>query len=96
MSTLVAERCLLHPGREAAVRCMECRRYFCRECVTEHSGRMLCAHCVPQAQNTKQRGPSILLWSLSFAVVFLFAWMVFYYLGMGFARIPSSFHGGAP
>ena len=24
----------------------------------------------------------------------LIAWLVFYYLGMAFARMPSSFHGG--
>ena len=36
MSNLIHQRCSNHPGREAAVRCPECGRFFCRECVTEH------------------------------------------------------------
>lgn len=39
-------RCVLHPGREAAGICTRCRRYFCRECVTEHEGRLRCARCL--------------------------------------------------
>lgn len=40
------QRCVLHPNREAAACCPECRRHFCRECVTEHDGRLLCAACI--------------------------------------------------
>ena len=47
-SALAERRCVLHPEREAAVRCVACQRYYCRECVTENSGRMLCAHCLRQ------------------------------------------------
>ena len=36
-------RCLLHPVREAVARCKGCEEYFCRECVGEHDGEMLCA-----------------------------------------------------
>ena len=38
-------RCQRHPGREAAARCPSCQQSFCRECVTEHDGRMLCLGC---------------------------------------------------
>ena len=40
------QRCILHPDREAVARCPGCARYFCRECVTEHDGRVLCAACL--------------------------------------------------
>ncbi|MCI0613826.1 rhomboid family protein, partial [bacterium] len=37
------QRCFFHSQREAVVRCPECGRYYCRECVTEHLDRLLCA-----------------------------------------------------
>ena len=46
MSSLIHRRCLHHPAREAVALCPECRRFYCRECVTEHTGRMICAGCV--------------------------------------------------
>lgn len=39
-------RCINHAGRAAAGRCPGCRFFYCRECITEHDGRMLCAACV--------------------------------------------------
>jgi formylmethanofuran dehydrogenase subunit E len=39
-------RCQRHPGREAAARCPSCQQSFCRECITEHEGRMLCLACL--------------------------------------------------
>lgn len=38
-------RCQQHPGQAAAARCPSCQQSFCRECVTEHDGRMLCLAC---------------------------------------------------
>ncbi len=46
---LAEQRCWNHERREAACRCPDCRRYFCRECVTEHQQRLLCAACLRQA-----------------------------------------------
>ncbi len=46
MNALSAQRCLLHPQREAAARCAKCRKYFCRECATEHQGLILCSACL--------------------------------------------------
>jgi hypothetical protein len=43
---LSRQRCIRHPEREAAARCPACGRFFCRECVTEHEGRVLCAACI--------------------------------------------------
>jgi hypothetical protein len=97
VSTLAQERCAFHPEREAAVRCRECSRFYCRECVTEHLGRMMCARCVGQALAAPvARGSSMLLWSALAGVGFLLAWSIFYYFGMALARVPASFHGGTP
>ena len=47
MSTVLArQRCLRHETREAVCRCPGCKQFFCRECVTEHGGRLLCAPCL--------------------------------------------------
>jgi hypothetical protein len=97
VTSLVHQRCSNHPAREAVVRCPECRRFFCRECVTEHSGRMMCASCVTRlaAGAGLQAGRSAgALWVGLALGGLLVAWLVFYYLGMALARIPSEFHGG--
>jgi hypothetical protein len=39
-------RCWNHEAREAVCRCPQCGRSFCRECVTEHESRLLCAACL--------------------------------------------------
>jgi len=40
------QRCWNHGVRMAAGRCPACQFFYCRECITEHDGRMLCAGCV--------------------------------------------------
>ena len=40
------QRCWNHEAREAACRCPACGRSYCRECVSEHEGRLLCAACL--------------------------------------------------
>jgi len=42
-------RCWNHEAREAVCRCLQCGRSFCRECVTEHESRLLCAACLRSA-----------------------------------------------
>lgn len=56
MSSLSAERCLLHPRREAAARCARCRHYFCRECATEHQGQILCGACLAAGTDSGREG----------------------------------------
>ena len=53
MTQALQQRCLNHLSREAAVRCPVCRNYFCRECVTEHDDRLVCAGCL-----NKMRAPA--------------------------------------
>ena len=94
--SLTGQRCANHLNREAAVRCPGCSGFFCRECVTEHEHRMMCAACV--AKKNVDRAPSKsggFVWAVLSAGGLLIAWMVFYYAGAGLANLPSSFFGGA-
>lgn len=94
---LFGQRCSIHSEREAAVRCPGCSRFYCRECVTEHENRMMCAHCVARqtAASTESRTPGVRWLAASLGGV-LIAWLLFYYAGMSLARMPSLFHVGQP
>jgi hypothetical protein len=48
----VAAYCFNHTDRLASARCLECRHSFCRECITEHKGRLICAVCLRKCQPT--------------------------------------------
>jgi len=93
MSALIHQRCWNHSAREAVVQCPVCSRFYCRECVTEHRGRMMCAGCVAASANAAaavSRSGGI-LWAFFGAGGILLAWLIFYYLGALLARIPSDF-----
>ncbi|MFA6009596.1 MAG: hypothetical protein WC799_06415 [Desulfobacteraceae bacterium] len=97
MDTLSRQRCFNHGSREAAARCPECGRFFCRECVTEHDDRVLCASCVEKQNAGRDKGRSKFrglksLVFLCFGFVLLF--LVFYYAGVALMMIPSEFHKG--
>jgi hypothetical protein len=94
---LFGQRCSMHLEREAAVRCPGCNRFYCRECVTEHENRMMCAHCVTRhsAASAESRFHAM-RWLAASVGGLLIAWLVFYYVGMDLARMPSLFHGGQP
>lgn len=95
--TLVDQRCFHHALREAVAQCPSCKRFFCRECVIEHDGRMICVSCVQalarQAQQPKQGARA--WWAIAALAGILIAWLSFYYLGLALARIPSEFHGAS-
>lgn len=92
---LLDQRCFHHDLREAVAQCPSCKLFFCRECVTEHEGRMICVTCVnalahdrgKTARTAKAR------WAVTAIAGLLIAWLVFYYLGLTLARMPSEFHG---
>ena len=93
MNGLIHQRCWHHPSRQAVVRCPACHRYYCRECVTEHRGRMMCASCVAEASHAgavaKRSGRAVWI-ALAMGGLFI-AWLSFYDLGVALARIPSDF-----
>jgi hypothetical protein len=93
-SVLTDQRCWIHEEREAAARCVICRRFFCRECITEHAGQMTCTECVVRAsapQRASERSRTV-LWAGLAVVGVLVAWVVFYYTGQALAQLPSEFH----
>jgi hypothetical protein len=97
MVNVVLQRCFNHAAREAAARCPQCGRFFCRECVTEHEGRVLCAACVRLSVRVplfQRSGWRLTLRAGSMLGSFLLAWLFFYLFGMVLLQIPSSFHEG--
>jgi len=91
------QRCFNHADREAVARCPECGRYYCRECVTEHEDRVLCAACIAEiadnAETAKHRF-AFVSGLVQFALALLVLWGFFYALGQGLLALPSSFHEG--
>jgi hypothetical protein len=80
----IQQRCWNHEAREAVCRCPECGRSFCRECVTEHEARLLCASClvaVARARRSRRAGVRRLLPAAMALAGILLAWTVFYSAG---------------
>lgn len=97
MRSLTHQRCFNHSVREAAARCPECGQFYCRECITEHDDRVICASCLKKLAKvpfTQRSGFVSVVRSVQllfgFAVVLLF----FYLLGQSLLSVPSSFHDG--
>ena len=97
MPALSEQRCFNHAGREAVARCPECGRFFCRECITEHEDRVVCARCLRHLvqQRLARRFHLVGLLRLTqTGGAILLIWIVFYLLGLGLLALPSSFHEG--
>lgn len=98
MKTRLQKNCFHHRAREAVARCPECRRFFCRECVTEHEDRVICASCLGAAagESRRRRIPwPMLVMPLQLFAGLLLAWLLFYGLGQILIAIPADFHGGS-
>lgn len=96
--SLAQTQCHHHPTREAAARCVECRRSYCRECVTPLDRRMYCAECYrakTQKKAAKKRDWFLLSTATQTAFGVLLLWATFYFVGKLLLDIPSSFHEGA-
>ena len=78
------QRCWNHEVREAVCRCPGCSRSFCRECVTEHEARLLCAACL-EAESRAGRPRRRVMSGAAIATValasLLFTWAFFFSLG---------------
>jgi len=97
MLSLAQQHCLNHPAREAAAQCPECRHFFCRECITEHEDRILCAACLRRlAQGAgARRHPLRALGRAGLAVGgLLTAALFFYCLAQLLLLIPAAWHDG--
>jgi len=95
LATLTQTRCFNHGQREAVARCPACRRHYCRECVTEHDHRLLCASCIAAAgeKKTKPRRFTLPLAPLvQLAVAIVVYWVAFLCLGAGLLMVPTVNH----
>ncbi len=92
IGALSRQRCWTHPRREAAGRCPRCRRYFCRECVTEHDGRLLCGPCLAAltAPRAAASGTSWLRWTLLALAGFALGFLLFYSAGYALQQLPPA------
>jgi hypothetical protein len=97
METLAWQRCLNHEQREAVARCPECGRFYCRECITEHDDRVICAACLRKiAAGDESRRFRASSWGAAAVVgLGLFTvWIFFYWTGQVLLAIPADFHEG--
>src|SRR5687768_5264980 len=97
MTSLTLQRCLNHPSREAAARCVECQAHYCRECVEEHDGRLLCAACLRKLARAPVYERAWFKSGVAFLqtiVALLFLCIAFFTLGKTLLTIPESFHEG--
>lgn len=94
MSRLARRRCFNHAHREAVAQCTRCGNFFCRECVTEHDGRMTCARCLMPGTELKRKKRlfSGLMTALQLLAGIIIVWSAFYYLGKALLILPSHYH----
>lgn len=75
-----------------------CTQHFCRECVTEHEDRVICAVCLRKLTfkpEAKKRNFSGLKRFFAAGCGFLLIWMMFYLAGRMLVSIPEEFHDGS-
>ena len=97
MSNLAQQRCFNHAVREAVARCPECKRFFCRECITEHEDRVLCTSCLKKLSkraSPQRRAFAGLRRIAQCAFGIVLAWFFFFLIGEVLVRLPDSFHEG--
>jgi hypothetical protein len=94
------QRCWNHEAREAVCRCTGCTRSYCRECVAEHQGRLLCAACLGASSAVKGVRRGMLRRIAPAAMIasgLLIAWLAYWTMGealigmiRGAAQSPSA------
>lgn len=97
MHRIALQRCFHHAQREAVARCLECGQFFCRECITEHEDRVICAACLGKVARVpllQRRGFSSLVRLGQCLLGLLVAWFFFYLVGESLLALPNSFHEG--
>jgi len=97
MASLAHQRCFHHSLREAVARCPECRHFYCRECITEHDDRVICANCLRKLSvsgETQRKSFAWLMPVVQGAAGLVVLWAIFYFFGAALLAIPSSFHEG--
>jgi hypothetical protein len=92
---LSRQRCWTHPQREAVSRCPSCRRFYCRECVTEHDRQLLCVSCLANlaAPPPPPSSTRWLLWSAAALLGLALSYSLFYVTGHFLQQLPPSWTG---
>ena len=96
-NVLIHQRCFNHAQREAAARCPECGHAYCRECVTEHEDRVICAACLRELVKppfTKRSGFVGIVRTLQVLAGLFTVWLFFYLFGQVLLSLEESFHEG--
>lgn len=97
MQNFTYQRCFNHAVREAVARCPECRQFYCRECVTEHDDRVICATCLKKLVRVpllkRPAFVGLLRAVQCIAGVFL-AWFFFHLVAELLLKLPADFHEG--
>ncbi|HEY1847911.1 MAG TPA: hypothetical protein VGG37_01835 [Opitutaceae bacterium] len=91
-------RCARHPDREAAARCPSCGEFFCRECVVEHEGRILCAACLGRLEEKAARregGRPAVARAATLVAGCLMLWLALFTLGRLLVKIPPRVADGS-
>jgi hypothetical protein len=85
----IRQQCWNHETREAVCRCPGCARSYCRECVTEHEARLLCAVCLrktlPDAVARRRGVPRVVL----LAGGLLLAWVLLLGIAAGVSEFSA-------
>lgn len=97
MESLSEARCRYHHEREAVARCPSCEHFYCRECITEHEDRVVCARCLRLESGRKGRARFGWRRIAAFAqgvCGILLVWGAFYWVARLLIAIPVSIHEG--
>ena len=76
-------------------RCPACGHFFCRECVTEHDDKIICAAClakIARAAPARRQGLGGMRRVALGLLGFIVAWFFFYVLAQGLLQIPAQSH----
>lgn len=96
MAAITQKKCFNHHAREAVARCPSCTRFYCRECITEHDSRMICATCLAREQEkdvaeTRDWG-AIIGRSLQVIGAMLLLYIFFFVIGQILVQQSAAFH----
>lgn len=98
-NSLATTTCSIHPERPAVARCPSCRGFFCSECITEHSGKLICASClaVSSAKRKTEKPAGFTFHPFTLVQLIggiLICWALFYFAARFLADMPDEFHDG--
>lgn len=98
-SGLARAHCFVHEERAATARCLSCREFYCGECITEHSGKLICASCLASASAERKKeekgGASVLPGAIvQLFLAIIICWATYYYFARFLGDIPDQFHDG--